>query len=495
MWCVRALITTFRMDEAQRFKVLSELFERARDLARPELEAFLAGLTDRSLRDELAAMIELDREGTVGVGPLVDIASVLDAEQESTELPVPDRVGNYDIIGVIGHGASGVVLKARQPETDRIVAIKVLGTGSWNPNALARFRREVRLLGRLDHPNIARVYEAGTDAASLPVRPYFVMEYVEGKTLVTWAKELAEGESERAIHARLARILDVFEQIVLAVGYAHANGVVHRDLKPANILVSSNGRAKVLDFGVSGVLPESSASAFDDTRVDTPTQSLPGHAATDQLVGTVPYMSPEQFDGGKAVERRSDLYSIGVMLYECLAGELPYAIDRASIPTAAATIRTIVPQSLARVHAAYAGGIEAVVAKLLEKDPKDRYQSATELLEDLRRVRDGRSTNARPLTVIDRARRSFRSGAWRRRALRVSVPVLVTSILVVSVLVLSILAALVYSVDGWRAAEARIEALERQLAPAVSNPAAKDPDAEQSEKTPSVRLDGAPKGH
>ncbi len=470
------------MDEAQRFKVLSELFERARDLARPELEVFLASLTDRGLRDELASMLELDREGTVGVGPLVDIAAVLDAEHESAELPVPERVGNYDILGVIGMGASGVVLKARQPETDRIVAIKVLGTGSWNPNALARFRREVRLLGRLDHPNIARVYEAGTDATSMPVRPYFVMEYVEGKTLVAWSRECVarsseakakwsgESSGESTIHAskkfafqtaqvatQLARTLDIFEQIVLAVGYAHANGVVHRDLKPANILVSANGRAKVLDFGVSGVLPESSASALDDTRVDTPTQSLPGHAGTEQLVGTVPYMSPEQFDGGRAVEQRSDLYSIGVMLYECLSGELPYAIDRTSIPSAAATIRTVVPQSLARIDTSYAGGVDTVVAKLLEKDPTDRYQSATELLEDLRRVRDGRLTNARPLTGVARARRYIRSGAWRRRLTRV----------IAAFVGVLMLVALLYSVARWRQAEARIAELERQLAPTL----------------------------
>jgi len=458
------------MDEAQRFKVLSELFERARDLSRPDLEVFLAGLTDRGLRDELASMVELDREGTVGVGPLVDIAAVLEDQHEPAELPVPERVGNYDIIGVIGMGASGVVLKARQPETDRIVAIKVLGTGSWNPNALARFRREVRLLGRLDHPNIARVYEAGTDATSMPVRPYFVMEFVEGKTLVAWSRELLahmpsgavevtshDVGREAAIRRQLARTLDIFEQIVLAVGYAHANGVVHRDLKPANILVSANGRAKVLDFGVSGVLPESSASALDDTRVDTPTQSLPGHAGTEQLVGTVPYMSPEQFDGAKAVERRSDLYSIGVMLYECLAGELPYAIDRTSIPAAAATIRTVVPQSLARIDTAYAGGVDTVVAKLIEKDPADRYQSATELLEDLRRVRDGRLTNARPLTGVARARRYIRSGAWRRRLTRV----------IAAFVGVLLLVALLYSVARWRQAEARIAELERQLTPTL----------------------------
>ncbi|MFM7259717.1 MAG: serine/threonine-protein kinase, partial [bacterium] len=280
------------MDEAQRFKILSELFDRARDLARPELDAFLSEINDAALRDEVASMVALDREGTVGVGTIIDIASVLEEEPGEPEVAIPDRIGHYEVLGLVGTGASGVVLRARQPETDRIVAIKVLGVGSWNPRALARFRREIRLLGRLDHPNIARIYEAGAEGDGLPTRPYFVMEFVSGPTLVAWSRALAEGGAPMS--TRLPRILDIFEQVVLAVGYAHANGVVHRDLKPANILVGSNGRAKVLDFGVSGFLPETSASAHDDTRIDTPTQSLPGHALTEQLVGTVPYMSPEQ---------------------------------------------------------------------------------------------------------------------------------------------------------------------------------------------------------
>ncbi|MEY2716604.1 MAG: Serine/threonine-protein kinase PrkC, partial [Planctomycetota bacterium] len=351
------------MDEAQRFKLLSDLFDRARDLPRSELESFLAGIADPGLRGELASMVALDREGTVGVAPLIDIAAVLEEEPEPAELDIPEQIGNYQVLGLIGTGASSVVLKARQPETDRIVAVKVLGSGAWDTRALARFRREVRLLGRLDHPNIARVYEAGQDSRTVPARPYFVLEFVEGASLVDWARaQRARGADAAAL---VPAVIDVFEQIALAVGYAHAHGVVHRDLKPANILVRGDGRAKVLDFGVSGVLPENMASAIDDTRYETPTQSLPNGVGTNHLVGTVPYMSPEQFDGTRSVEQRSDLYAIGVMLYECLAGALPYAIDRGSIPSAAATIRNVVPMRLGRIDPAFAGGIESVAAKLL----------------------------------------------------------------------------------------------------------------------------------
>jgi serine/threonine-protein kinase len=296
-----------------------------------------------------------------------------------------------------------------------------------------------------------------------------VLEFVEGASLVDWARaQRARGADATAL---VPAVIDVFEQIALAVGYAHAHGVVHRDLKPANILVRGDGRAKVLDFGVSGVLPENMASAIDDTRYETPTQSLPNGVGTNHLVGTVPYMSPEQFDGTRSVEQRSDLYAIGVMLYECLAGALPYAIDRGSIPSAAATIRNVVPMRLGRIDPAFAGGIESVAAKLLEKDPVDRYQSASELIEDLRRLRDGRSTNARAVTSFARVRRAVRRGVWGRsawwkggwsrkspadRRFGGSAPVA----FILAILLGVALIGLAYAVVRLRDAEARLERLE-----------------------------------
>ena len=477
------------MDDAQRFKLLSELFDRARDLPRSDLERFLAGITDAALRDELSSMVALDREGTVGVEPLIDIAAVLEEEPSSAELELPEQIGNYNVIGIIGSGASSIVLKARQPETDRVVALKVLGSGAWDARALARFRREVRLLGRLDHPNIARVYEAGQDSRTVPARPYFVLEYVDGESLVEWARAQRARSEGAQVAARgdaasvrspslhlasgdfISAVIDVFEQIALAVGYAHAHGVVHRDLKPANILVRSDGRAKVLDFGVSGVLPEHVASAVDDTRYETPTQSLPNGLATNHLVGTVPYMSPEQFEGTRSVEQRSDLYSIGVMLYECLAGALPYAIDRGSIPAAADTIRRVVPAPLGWVDPAFAGGVESVVAKLLEKEPADRYQSANELIEDLRRLRDGRSTNARPITAFMRARRVLTRSATRammrtmtsRSTIWRYVHETPWSVLLVLIALGGSILGFAYATYRWREAERRVEQLEREM--------------------------------
>ncbi|MFM7261062.1 MAG: protein kinase domain-containing protein, partial [bacterium] len=158
------------------------------------------------------------------------------------------------------------------------------------------------------------------------------------------------------------------------------------------------------------------------------------------------YMSPEQFDGASAAGHRSDLYSLGVMFYECLTGELPYAIDRSSIPAAAATVRTVVPTLLGRVDPALAGGIETVVAKLLEKDPADRYQSASELVEDLRRLRDGRETNARPVSMLARTRRRIRRVSLRSRVRRA----------LVVLVVVALASGLVYTTFRWFDAEARL---------------------------------------
>ncbi|NBQ15687.1 MAG: hypothetical protein EBU31_14045, partial [Proteobacteria bacterium] len=166
------------MDAATRFSRLDSLFAQARDLPDDALRTFLAGVADADLRAELTELVLQDRAGTPSIRTLVEVGVALDEAAEPAQ--IPESIGGYAVLGLVGQGSSGVVLRARQPETDRIVAVKVLDSGAWNPGALARFRREVRLLGRLEHSGIARVYGAGTDATHLPARPFFVMEFVEG---------------------------------------------------------------------------------------------------------------------------------------------------------------------------------------------------------------------------------------------------------------------------------------------------------------------------
>ncbi|MEY2745377.1 MAG: Serine/threonine-protein kinase PrkC [Planctomycetota bacterium] len=380
-------------DPLTRFARLDELFLAARDLDSEELRAFLERVEDPELRADLEQLLRHDRAGTPSVRTIADVGGLLDGIEEPAA--IPERLGDYEVLDIVGEGASGIVLRARQPGTDRLVAIKVLSSGAWDHKALARFRREVRILGRLEHPGIARIYDAGTDASTTPARPYFVMELVAGKPLASHVRTHDLG---------WRGVVRLFTQVVEALAHAHACGVLHRDLKPGNVLVSADGRPKIVDFGVAA-LSEGTGGAGDEGGVGRATSLK---SAAGDLVGTVPYMPPEQFDGTGKVDARSDLYSIGVMLYEALSGRMPYEVDGRNLVQAAAIVRDEVPLPLGRVDRALAGDVETVVAKLLEKEPSRRYQNARELKEDLERLVDGLATRARPVTRRERSVRFVR---------------------------------------------------------------------------------------
>ena len=419
--------TNTSMDAVTRFTLLDSLFAEARDLPDDELRGFLGKMSDSALRAELSDLLLQDRAGTPTIRALLDIGMVLDEVSEPT--PIPESIGGYAVLNLIGQGASGIVLRARQPETDRIVALKVLGSGVWNPSALSRFRREVRLLGRLEHPCIARVYGAGTDNNHAPARPYFVMEFVDGVPLTTWVRSHDIG---------IKGILRLFLQIAEGVGHAHACGVIHRDLKPGNVLVTPGGQPKIVDFGVAGVVDD------EPHGTHVTMQSMPG-----ELVGTVPYMSPEQFGGTRDVDARSDLYALGVMLYEALAGRMPYAVDRRNIVDAATVVRDEVPTSLGRLDRSLAGDVETVVSKLLEKEPVRRYQTARELSDDLQRLVDGQPTRARPASRTEQTLRFAR----RYRTLLAAV----------AIAFVALAGMLTWTAHLWRVAEQRGNSLAASL--------------------------------
>ena len=288
------------------------------------------------------------------------------------EEPAPARIGRYRILRLLGEGGMGAVYEAEQDLPHRTVALKLIRAGCSSPEMLRRFENEAQALGRLRHPGIAQIYEAGRDGN----QPYFAMELVHGETLLAYCEEHKLTTRER---------LELAAKICDAVQHAHQRGLIHRDLKPANILVEESGQPRILDFGVAR-LTDSDAHATRQTDIG-------------QLVGTLAYMSPEQVLGDpEEIDTRSDVYALGVILYELLAGQKPYAIGR-QLLEAVRTIREEEPTALGSVSRAYRGDVETIVAKALEKDKTRRYGSAAELAADIRRHLHDEPITARPPTA------------------------------------------------------------------------------------------------
>jgi eukaryotic-like serine/threonine-protein kinase len=267
--------------------------------------------------------------------------------------------GRYSLRDPLGSGGMAEVFLAYEGVLERDVALKILKEQyADDPGFVERFRREAQSAASLNHPNIVHIYDwGGTENGEVS---YIAMEYASGGTLED--RILEDG----ALPPRTAA--EVASQIAEALGFAHERGVIHRDIKPQNILLNALGDAKVTDFGLARVAYSTSLSQ------------------TSLVLGTASYMSPEQAMGGPT-DPRSDLYSLGVVLYEMLTGELPYEGD--SSVTIAVKHVIEPPRAPGEVNSEVPEGISALTQKLLAKDPGDRYRSATQLIEDLRRVRDG----------------------------------------------------------------------------------------------------------
>src|SRR5262249_43907834 len=270
-------------------------------------------------------------------------------------------IARYRVVRLLGEGGMGTVYEAEQDNPRRTVALKVIRAGLASEILLKRFVREAEILGRLRHPGIAQVYDAGLAESG---QPYFVMELIAGMPLDEYA-------GEHALDARGR--LELAARVCDAVQHAHERGVIHRDLKPGNILVEPSGQPRVLDFGV--------ARALDDDRL-----SSTDHTRTGQLVGTLNYMSPEQATGNRAgLDGRSDVYALGVAFFELLAGRPPYALEHLPLPEAVRVIREQEPVRLGSLDARLRGDVEIIAAKALEKDRQRRYPSAADLAADIRR--------------------------------------------------------------------------------------------------------------
>lgn len=346
-----------------------QIFQIAVELPPVQREAVVtahcAGNADlRSLVEEL---LSCDAKGLGDFLCRPVFAPMLEqGEQAADQLPA--RVGRYEIVRIISEGGMGIVYEARQASPRRRVALKVIRFGLPSRRTLRRFQHEAEVLGQLQHPGIAHIYEAATVEAATPEgvrirQPFLAMEYIEGKALTDYATQ-----GNLGTRARLELVANVCD----AVQHAHLKGVIHRDLKPGNILVDERGQPKILDFGVARA-------------TDADTQTVTMQTDIGQLIGTVPYMSPEQVTGdSRQLDTRLDVYSLGVILFELLSGELPYDIRTTSIPEAVRKIRDEEPRRLASISRSLRGDIETIVGKALEKDRERRYQSAAELAADIR---------------------------------------------------------------------------------------------------------------
>jgi serine/threonine-protein kinase len=280
------------------------------------------------------------------------------------------RIGRYEVIEELGRGAMGAVFKARDPQIGRTVAIKIILTANLSPADLEqyklRFQREAQAAGQMSHPGIITIHDIAEDEAG---QPFLVMEFVEGTGL---DRLLAQSGP-----LPLDRSLGLAVQVAEALDYAHQRGVVHRDIKPANILLTADGRAKIADFGIAKL------AGVQMTQ-------------TGQMMGTPAFMSPEQFSGG-AVDARSDLFSLGAMLYWMLTGEKPFGGESLTVVSFRVVYTAPIPAR--RVNPALPPEVDTVLSRALAKNPADRYASCREFAADLKALREGRMIRTQPVAV------------------------------------------------------------------------------------------------
>jgi serine/threonine protein kinase/tetratricopeptide (TPR) repeat protein len=315
-----------------------------------------------------------------------------DDDKTHTHIPLvkDTTVGHYRIVEKIGAGGMGEVYLAEDTELDRKVALKFLPHHlCQDEDCRTRFKREAQAAAKLSHPNIIHVYEV----SEYQGRPFFAMEHVEGRSL----KEFSSGKD-----LSIEQILELAIQICEGLHAAHEKGVVHRDIKPSNILIDSHGRAKIVDFGLASVVGKDHLTKTGST------------------LGTIGYMSPEQVRG-QEIDHRSDLFSLGVVLYELVTKQNPFKRD-----SEAATLKAVsddLPEPLARFKSGLPEGLQSIIDKSLEKDVKTRYQHADGMLSDLMRVK--RSIESGQMSVSGHAAADRKSRMWWLAAALIIVAVIV----------------------------------------------------------------------
>ena len=315
---------------------------------------------------------------------------------------VGQTIRGYHILAEIGRGGMGIVYRAEQQEPRRTVALKVVrGDYHTDEHMIHLFRREIRALALLQHPNIASIYSADTTTDG---RHFFVMELVDGEPLLSFVNRM-----EFSIRQKL----DLFCDVCNAVAYAHQRGVIHRDIKPQNILAAKDGSVKVLDFGLARI---ETVESTNETRF---------HSVA-RVQGTLPYMSPEQVSGDpRAIDVRTDVYALGLLLYELLSNTQPFNINGMSLRDSLRTICEESPVRLSKIEKVFCGDLDTIVSKAITKQADQRYQTVQELHNDIQLFLEYRPITARPSTIRIRVARVI-----RRRPIHVALVVAVLALCV-----------------------------------------------------------------
>ncbi len=396
---------------------LKELFIAACDLPPEDQQEFLstACSDDPAMERALRQLLRNDAttsgvlsEGQFALALVQSGSFALPDEQLEARLPLedgdgphagddepdhalPPRIGRYTIKHPLGTGGMGAVYLATQDNPARDIAIKVIRRGRMSRALVQRFELEAAVLGRLQHPGIAQIYEAGLFDDGTANRPFFAMEYISGETLGAF---LARRSQLPAFTLRDRMLL--FCEICDAVAHAHQKGVIHRDLKPENILVTDCGTPKIVDFGVARA-----------TESDVQLSTIQTGAG--QIIGTLPYMSPEQVQRATDhIDVRADVYALGVILYEMLTHRLPIDVKGMSIISASRAIVETEPTPLSTHDRRFRGDLDVIVRKALEKDPNRRYASAHDLAADVRRHLNHEPILARRTSHLEHMRKFAR---------------------------------------------------------------------------------------
>lgn len=348
--------------------------------------------------------------------------ALLEVLRGSSRRARPPRIPGYTDLDELGHGGQGIVYSAIQRSTGQRVAVKVLAAPHFtSQTGRRRFEREIEVVTTLRHPNIVRVYDSGTTSDG---RPYSVMEYIEGLPLDEWIADSevrkSQGFTVRNPKSAVGKALLLFVKVCDAIHYAHQRGVVHRDLKPSNIRIDSSGEPHILDFG----LAKDTSGSADSMAV----------SVTGQFMGSLPWASPEQANGfPDGIDVRTDVYSLGVVLFQMLTGRFPYEVTGA-VHDVLNNILKSEPARPRKINQAIDDELETIVLKCLVKEPERRYQGAGELAADIRHYLAGEPIEAKRDSASYVLRKNLRRYRWFLATAAVFVLVLLTSSIVAWIL-------------------------------------------------------------